>query len=311
MHELPLGDSGATVSALCLGSMFFGTTVDEETSFAVLDRYYDAGGRFFDTANNYAVWIDQGEGGESEALLGRWMRERGNRDDIFLATKVGGWHDEGLGAEAIARGIEGSLERLGTDRVDLYYAHIEDRSVPQEETVGAFGELVTAGKALHIGCSNAPAWRIERARGIARAGGGAPYCCVQQRHSYLRVVPGTDLGAQQVAGRELLDYCAAEPGVALLAYSPLLGGSYARPERLPAAYRGPDTDARRAALQAIARETGASAGQVVLAWLLATGALPLIAASTPEQLDENLAALDVALTDEQLARLDAAGRVGP
>ena len=135
MNELPLGDSGATVSALCLGTMFFGTTVDEETAFAVLDRYYDAGGRFFDTANNYAVWIDEGEGGESEALLGRWMRERGNRDDIFLATKVGGWHDEGLGAAAIARGIEGSLERLGTDRVDLYYAHVEDRSVPQEETV--------------------------------------------------------------------------------------------------------------------------------------------------------------------------------
>src|SRR3954447_8529119 len=239
MNELPLGDSGATVSALCLGTMFFGTTVDERTAFAVLDRYYDAGGRFFDTANNYAVWVDEGEGGESEALLGRWMRERGNRDDIFLATKVGGWHDEGLGAAAIARGIEGSLERLGTDRVDLYYAHVEDRSVPQEETVGAFGDLVTAGKALHVGCSNAPAWRIERARGIARAGGGAPYRCVQQRHSYLLARPGTDLGRQLASSPELLDYC-ADQGVGLLAYSVLLGGAYTRGDRpLPRFPGGP------------------------------------------------------------------------
>jgi len=305
MKELPLGDSGATVSALCLGTMFFGTTVDEETSFAVLDRYYDAGGRFFDTANNYAVWVDQGEGGESEALLGRWMRERGNRDDIFLATKVGGWHDEGLGADAIARGIEGSLERLGTDRVDLYYAHVEDRSVPQEETVGAFGELVTAGKALHIGCSNAPAWRIERARGIARAGGGAPYCCVQQRHSYLLPKPGTDLGRQLPSSPELLDYC-ADQDVALLAYSVLLGGAYTRDDRpLPDGYASPEADARLAVLREVAEETGATPNQVVLAWLLrgTPPVIPLIGASSVEQLDENLAALDVELSAEQSERL--------
>jgi aryl-alcohol dehydrogenase-like predicted oxidoreductase len=307
MNELPLGDSGATVSALCLGTMFFGTTVDEETAYAVLDRYYDAGGRFFDTANNYAVWIDEGEGGESEALLGRWMRERGNRDDIFLATKVGGWHDEGLGAAAIARGIEGSLERLGTDRVDLYYAHVEDRSVPQEETVGAFGELVTAGKALHVGCSNAPAWRIERARGIARAGGGAPYCCVQQRHSYLLPRPGTDLGRQLASSPELLDYC-ADQGVGLLAYSVLLGGAYTRGDRpLPEGYAGADADARLAVLREVAEETGATPNQVVLAWLLrgTPPVIPLIGASSEEQLAENLGALEVELSAEQLERLNA------
>jgi aryl-alcohol dehydrogenase-like predicted oxidoreductase len=307
MHELPLGDSGATVSALCLGTMFFGTTVDEETAFAVLDRYYDAGGRFFDTANNYAVWIDEGEGGESEALLGRWMRERGNRDEIFLATKVGGWHDEGLGAAAIARGIEGSLERLGTDRVDLYYAHVEDRAVPQEETVGAFGELVTAGKARYVGCSNAPAWRIERARGIARAGGGAPYCCVQQRHSYLLPKPGTDLGRQLPSSPELLDYC-ADQGVGLLAYSVLLGGAYTRDDRpLPDGYAGSDADARLAVLRAVAEETGATPNQVVLAWLLrgTPPVIPLIGASSEDQLAENLGALEVELSPEQLERLNA------
>jgi len=311
MRELPLGDAGLNVSALCLGTMFFGTRVPKPHAEALLDRYVEAGGRFLDTANNYAFWVEGGRGGESEELLGCWMRSRGNRDALILATKVGGAPGEGLSARAIERAVEGSLRRLGTDRIDLYYAHIEDRSVPLDETLEAFDRLVRAGKVRHVGASNHPAWRIERARQLSAGRGWAAYCCVQQRHSYLRVVPGTDLGAQQVAGRELLDYCAAEPGVALLAYSPLLGGSYARPERLPAAYRGPDTDARRAALRAIARETGASAGQVVLAWLLATGALPLIAASTREQLDENLAALDVALMDEQLAKLDAAGRVGP
>jgi aryl-alcohol dehydrogenase-like predicted oxidoreductase len=307
MNELPLGDSGATVSALCLGTMFFGTTVDEKTAYAVLDRYYDAGGRFFDTANNYAVWIDEGEGGESEALLGRWMRERGNRDDIFLATKVGGWHDEGLGAAAIARGIEGSLERLGTDRVDLYYAHVEDRSVPQEETVGAFGELVTAGKVRHVGCSNAPAWRIERARGIARAGGGAPYCCVQQRHSYLLPRPGTDLGRQLASSPELLDYC-ADQGVGLLAYSVLLGGAYTRDDRpLPDGYAGADADARLAVLREVAEQTGATPNQVVLAWLLrgSPPVIPLIGASSEEQLAGSLDALEVELSAEQLERLNA------
>jgi aryl-alcohol dehydrogenase-like predicted oxidoreductase len=196
---------------------------------------------------------------------------------------------------------------LGTDRVDLYYAHVEDRSVPQEETVGAFGELVTAGKARHVGCSNAPAWRIERARGIARAGGGAPYCCVQQRHSYLLPRPGTDLGRQLASSPELLDYC-ADQGVGLLAYSVLLGGAYTRDDRpLPDGYAGADADARLAVLREVAGETGATPNQVVLAWLLrgAPPVIPLIGASSEEQLAENLGALELELSAEQLERLNA------
>lgn len=307
MDQLPLGDSGASVSALCLGTMFFGSSVDEPTSFRLLDRYYDAGGRFLDTANNYAYWLDGWEGGESEALLGRWMEQRGNRDELFLATKVGAYGDEGLSAQALKGGIEASLRRLGTDHVDLYYAHVDDRTTPQEETVGAFGELVTAGKALHVGCSNAPAWRIERARGIARAGGGAPYCCVQQRHSYLLPRPGTDLGRQLPSSPELLDYC-ADQSVGLLAYSVLLGGAYTREDRpLPDGYAGPDADARLAVLREVAGETGATPNQVVLAWLLrgAPPVIPLIGASSEEQLAENLGALEVELSAEQLERLSA------
>lgn len=305
MREIDLGDSGARVSALCLGTMFFGTTVDEATSFRLLDRYHEAGGRFLDTADIYAFWVDGGEGGESESLIGRWMRERGNRDELFLATKVGAAPGDDLSAATIRRGAEDSLRRLGTDRIDLFYAHADDRSTPLEETVGGFGELVADGTARHLGCSNTMAWRIERARAIAGAG---RYCCVQQRHSYLRPRPGADFEGQLPSSDELLDYCAAE-GVGLLAYAALLGGAYTRADRpVPAGYAGPEADARLAALRAVAEETGATPNQVVLAWMLqgTPPVSPLIGASSEAQLEENLAALDVELSEDQLARLSAA-----
>jgi aryl-alcohol dehydrogenase-like predicted oxidoreductase len=177
---------------------------------------------------------------------------------------------------------------------------VEDRSVPLEETVGAFGALVAAGKVRHVGCSNHPAWRIERARGLD----GARYCCVQQRHSYLRPRPGADFGRQLPAGEELLDYCADE-GVGLLAYSVLLGGAYTRDDRpLPEPY---EADAGRLeTLRAVAEETGATPNQVVLAWLLRGGVIPLIAASSEAQLAENVGALEVELSADQLERLSAA-----
>ena len=309
MRTVVLGDAGVRVSALCLGCMFFGTRVDERTSMHLLDRYLGAGGTFLDTANNYAFWIPGGKGGESETLLGRWMRARGNREQLFLATKVGGAPGEDLSRGAILAAVDGSLRRLGTDHIDLYYAHVDHRSVALEETLGAFDELVTAGKVGRIGCSNHAAWRIERARCISGARGFARYCCVQQRHSYVRPRPGTSFGAQLIADGELLDFCSANPDVALLAYSPLLSGAYTVPDRaLPAQYAGADTDARLSALRQVAHATGASPNQVVLAWLMAATphAIPLVAASTEAQLDENLGALALRLSAEQLETLDAA-----
>jgi aryl-alcohol dehydrogenase-like predicted oxidoreductase len=314
MRTVPLGEAGLDVSALCLGCMFFGTRTGEEASEQVLDRYIAAGGTFLDTANNYAFWVEGGRGGESETLLGRWMRRRGNRDQLFLATKVGGAPGEDLSREAIRAAVEGSLRRLGTDHIDLYYAHIDHRDVRLEETLDAFGELVTAGKVRHIGCSNHAAWRIERARGISDVRGLPRYCCVQQRHSYLRPRRGADFGAQLVADGELLDFCSANREVALLAYSPLLSGAYTTSDRpLPEPYLGTDTDARLAALDRVARTTGATRNQVVLAWLMAgtPPAIPLIAASNEAQLGENLGALGVELTDEQITTLNTAwGLVG-
>ena len=309
MRAIPQGEAGVEVSAFCLGCMFFGTRVDEATSMRLLDHYADAGGSFLDTANNYAFWIPGGRGGESEALLGRWMRLRGNRDRLFVATKVGGAPGEDLSRAAIHAAVDGSLRRLQTDHVDLYYAHVDHRSIALEETLAAFGELVAAGKVRHIGASNYAAWRVERARRISDAHGLPRYCCIQQRHSYLRPRPGTSFGTQLAADAGLLDFCAANPEVALLAYSPLLSGAYTVPDRpLPEQYPGPDADARLAALREVADAAGATANQVVLAWLTATtpAAIPLISASSEAQLDENLGALGVELSAGQLGRLAAA-----
>lgn len=317
MHQVMLGTSGIAVSSLCLGCMYFGTRTDADTAFRLLDAYYDAGGRFLDTANNYAFWETGGRGGESETLLGQWMRKRGNRHEVILATKVGarpaiaggGFESaEGLSARAIEQAVEESLRRLDTDSLDLYYAHIDHRATPLHETLAAFDTLVRAGKVRAVACSNMMAWRIAAAHATSTAHGWATYCGVQQRHSYLRPVPGADFGVQEYASRELLDYCAAND-VTLLAYGPLLAGAYTRDDvPLPVPYRGPDSDARLATLAHVAAETGATPNQVVLAWMLrgTPTTIPLIAASTEAQLRENLGALDVALSPEQLHTLTAA-----
>ncbi|MGW3118303.1 aldo/keto reductase [Streptomyces sp. NPDC001107] len=311
------------VSVLALGAMLFGSRTDEETSFALLDRYVEAGGNFIDTSDNYAFWEDGGQGGQSEELLGRWRRSRGIGEEIFIATKLGARplapgtsyidNPEGLSAKVIRESAERSRERLGVDKLDLLYAHIDDPTVPQRETVEGFAELVAEGTAGLLGVSNQAAWRVERARAIAAAAGLPGYEVLQYAHSYLR--PRSDVpddlfpdGSLGHAGPDLLTYLRAEPTLTLVAYSPLLRGSYTHPDRLPADYDHPGTPARLTVLHEIARETGATANQVVLAWQLGADLpiIPLAGASTLAQLDENLAAVDLELTAEQRARLDAA-----
>ena len=315
MKQIPLGQTGIDVSTFCLGCMFFGTSTAQEMAYQLADRYFEAGGRFFDTANNYAFWIDGATGDESETVLGRWLKSRKNRDQIILATKVGArptqpgggqesW--ERLSAHAIERAVEGSLTRLGTDYLDLYYAHIDDRQAPLEETLAAFDRLVTAGKVRAIGCSNMMAWRIEQAHNISHLHDWATYCCVQQRYSYLQPRSGATFGIQIAASQELLDYCQVHEDFSLLAYSPLLSGSYTRPDvALPPQYQSSDNEARLSALATVATETAATPNQVVLAWLLQSTPtiIPLIAASNKTQLDENLGALQVHLTGEHMRLL--------
>ncbi len=314
MKKVALGTTGVEVSALCLGTMYFGSTVNEETSRRLLDMYVAAGGSFLDTANAYARWVPGFRGGESEALLGRWMKERGNRRSLFLATKVGfpapiDGLEFGLRASDIARACEASLKRLGTDVIDLYYAHADDRRTPLEERLAAFDRLVRAGKVRHVGASNMVDWRLEEARWMAASAGQAQYCCVQQRYSYVRPQAGAIYDPHAAVNDELLDYCRAR-GLTILAYSPLLGGVYGRSDKeLPEQYRGPDTDLRLKVLREVAAEAGATANQLVYAWMLQSPppVIPLMTASRPEQMSENLASLDVQLSVDQLERLSRAG----
>jgi aryl-alcohol dehydrogenase-like predicted oxidoreductase len=228
-RQLSDGRVSLEVSQLCLGTMYFGYRTDEPTSLAILDRFTEAGGNFLDTANNYGQW--HGDAGESERVLGRWRRSRGVGSEVVIATKVGARtllpgdpspeHWQGLGAKSIREDAETSRRQLGVERLDLYYAHIDDRDTPQEETVDALAELAEEGVVGLLGASNHATWRIDRGRAIARADGRPAYQCVQQEYSYLLAMP--DRGQVNLITEELVDYATAE-GLDLLAYSPLLKG---------------------------------------------------------------------------------------
>jgi aryl-alcohol dehydrogenase-like predicted oxidoreductase len=318
VRQLPLSDGRVSlqVSQLCLGTMYFGYRTDEPTSFAILDRFLEAGGTFLDTANNYGQW--HGDPGESERVIGRWRRSRGVTDEVVIATKVGARtlvdgdpspeHWQGLGAKTIQEDAETSLRQLGVDRLDLYYAHIDDRATPLEETVDAMATLAERGTVGLLGASNHATWRIERARSIARAAGRPAYQCVQQEHSYLLAHP--DPGQVNLISEELIDYATTED-LTLLAYSPLLKGVYARPGQAPpAAYDHPGNQPRLAVLGEVAAELGATPSQVVLAWLMQgrPPMIPVVGASTVAQLDELLGAAELHLDDDTRQRLDTAGR---
>ena len=311
METVRLGNTGAEVSQLCLGVLRYGNVVDQETSYRLMDRYVDAGGAFFDTANIYSFWVPGFEGGESETVLGKWMRERKNRARVFIGTKLGFAYQDvehGLRADQIEQECEKSLKRLQTDYIDLYYSHVDDRNTPLEETMEAFDRLVRAGQVRYIGASNFSSWRLEKARGVSRTHGWAEYCCIQQRYSYLRPKPAASFGAQVAVNDDLLDLCRCE-SIALLAYTPLLNGAYTRPERdFGEQYLGPDTDARLAALHAVAGEIGTTVNQVVYAWMMQSEppVIPLTSPSTDEQAEENFGALQVTLSAEQMDRLNSA-----
>ncbi len=312
MRKLPLGNTGVDVSALCLGAMYLGSREDKATSCDLLDQYSQAGGSFIDTANIYVRWLEGFVGGESETLLGEWMKDRGNRDKLFIASKVGFEYQDverGLGAARILEECEKSLKRLGVDTIDLYYSHVDDRNTPLEETMDAFDKLVKAGKVRFIGASNFLAWRMAEVRSVCAAHNWVDYCCVQQRYTYARPKPGATFAPQISANDDLLDYVKAG-GITLLAYSPLLRGAYGRDDReFGKQYLSDDTEARVKVLKGVAAEVGATPHQVVYAWMLASdpAVIPLTAASTAEQMRENLAAADVVLSPEQMAALNTAG----
>ncbi|MFI7635758.1 aldo/keto reductase [Nonomuraea sp. NPDC049400] len=304
---------------IALGTIPFGTTVDLRDTFAILDRFHEAGGTMLDTANNYPFWVEGRSGDESELAIGAWLAARGHRDEIFISTKGGARPTvpgdntldsaEGLSAPAVAKAAEGSLKRLGTDYIDLYWSHIEDRSVPLEETLGALNELAQQGKIRSTGASNIATWRLERARSLSAARGWTPYTYIQLRHTYLRPRPFTKLteGGHRLASDETLDYLAAEPDVTLWAYNTLMFGAYTRPDRpIPEIYDHPGTTRRLAVLREVADELGATPNQVVLAWLVADGIVPIVGVSTMAQLEEAIGAADLKLDPELRTRLNSA-----
>lgn len=317
MRTVPLGVNGPSVSAMCLGAMYFGSRNSVEVSHRMLDQYVAAGGTFIDTANIYARWVEGYVGGESERLLGAWMRQHGNRDQMFIATKVGFPYPgsaadpgtpQGLKASQIEDECHKSLKRMGIDTIDLLYAHVDDPHTPLEESMAAFERLVKAGKVRYLGASNFMAWRLERAQWVSETNGWAKFVCLQQRYTYLRPKHSAKFGDQRWVDFNILEYCRAMK-FPIVAYSVLLSGSYTRPDRpLQEQYLGPDSDARLAALHAVAGETGLTPNQVILAWMLQSDpvVIPLIAASTDEQMQENLKALDVRLSEADMARLNAA-----
>lgn len=305
----------STDPRIVLGTMDFGTRVDPDRAFAILDSFVAGGGVWLDTANCYSFWNDpSGVGGASERVIGAWLRARpGVREVVRIATKVRqnplvphSWPEsaEGLSARAVRTGVEESLERLGVDHVDLLWAHAEDRAVPLEETVGAFGELVAKGLALRVGAANHAAWRVERARSLAREQHVEPWTALQLRHSLLQPRPLTPVAeaGHRMLTAEDLDLARSEQ-LTVWSYSSLLWGSYERADRpLPQTYDHPGTTRVLAVLDDVAGELSATANQVVLAWLMRQGIDPIVGASRVEHVEQALAARGVRLGDEHLAR---------
>ncbi|HWS52120.1 MAG TPA: aldo/keto reductase [Microbacterium sp.] len=318
------GTTSFDVSTLCLGAMNFGTRTDEQTSRAILDRFVEAGGTFIDTANNYSVWSG-GHGRDSEDLVGRWMRERRNRKDLRIATKLGAAQKdpalplsttpptnyEGLSADVIRRQAPESARHLGVEHIDVLYGHVDDRDTELAETVGAFGELQRDGLVGIAGISNVATWRVVEAREEARRQGIAPYGLVQQQYSYLH--PAPKHGRNNFVTPGLLDYAAStgtpeRPPLAITVYSPLHQGGIARLDKpLWGGVDHPTSHVRRALLHEVAADIGATANQVALAWLLGAEVpvIPVIGVSSLAQLDEAVAAADLVLDEDVRARLDA------
>ncbi|MER5602683.1 aldo/keto reductase [Streptomyces sp. NPDC002265] len=306
-----LGSSDLEVFPLALGGNVFGWTADEDHSFAVLDAYAAAGGNFIDTADAYSAWADGNQGGESETIIGNWVRARGNRADVVIATKVSQHPDfPGLTAANIKAAADASLRRLGTDHIDLYYTHFDKPEVPVEEIIGALDELVRAGKVRQIGASNISPERLRESLEFSDREGLARYVALQ---------PHYNLVSRETYEGELQDV-AAGSGLAAVPYyalaSGFLTGKY-RPgttvdsARATGAAKHLETDRGRAVLAALDEIAGAhdvAAATVALAWLAArpTVLAPIASARTVEQLPALLGVAELELTEPELARLTEA-----
>jgi aryl-alcohol dehydrogenase-like predicted oxidoreductase len=292
---------------LCFGGNVFGWTADESQSFALLDAYAEAGGNFVDTADEYCNWVPGGEGGESETIIGNWMEERGNREDVVVATKVGrGPGGTGLSAQTIRKAAEDSLRRLQTDYIDIYYAHADDPDVPLEETLPAFDELVKQGKVRYIAASNYSADRLAEALATADRLGISRFVALQPQYNLMdRAKYEGDLS--EVCARENLacvPYFALAMGFLTGKYRPGVDVNSQR-RRIARKYLDDRGLAVLAGLDKIAHARDVALGAVALAWLAAqpTVVAPVASARTTEQVDDLVAMTSVELSDTERADL--------
>lgn len=305
----PIGRSGLEVTPVALGGNVFDWTADEPTSFAILDAFVDAGGMMIDTADVYSSWVPGHSGGESEALIGRWLRRNpGKREKIVLATKVG--YSAGLAPDTIAPSCEASLERLGVETIDLYYQHKDDEAVPLADSLAAFDALRQAGKIRAIGLSNFTAERVSEAMETALRQGLTAPAALQ---------PWYNLVERERFEGPLQD-AAVRAGLAVFPYyslaSGFLTGKYRSKDDASKSVRGGRSveylEGRGrdvlAALEDVAAETGAEIATVALAWLKAQPgvAAPIASATNLDQARQLIAALTLELGEAQIGRLNAA-----
>ena len=316
MHFTKLGSTGLDVSRLCLGCMTFGQpeagthpwSLDQEAGRPIFRRAVEAGINFFDTANMYSA-------GTSEEIVGRLLKEFTRRDEAVVATKVyhsvdaEGPNRQGLSRKAILQEIDASLTRLGLDHVDLYQIHRWDHHTPIEETMEALHDVVKAGKARYIGASSMYAWQFAKAQSVARTNGWTPFVTMQNHLNLL----------YREEEREMIPLC-ADQGVGLIPWSPQARGRLSRPRGTETTRGGSDLYARTLytateeadgrvidAVEAVAKARGLAMAQVALAWVLAKPGVsaPIVGATRPEQLDDAVAALDLVLTAEETAQVEA------
>lgn len=315
MKQVTLGKTGLGVSNLCLGTMQFGWTADENASFAVMDAFVEAGGNFIDTADIYSKWSKGNPGGVSEEIIGRWMKARGNRDQLIVATKLRGqmWDGpdgEGLSPAHVQRAAENSLRRLQIDTIDLYQCHWPDQDTPIEETIEAFGDLISSGKVRHIGASNYSPQQLDHALEAAADRNLPAFATLQPHYSLVH--------RSEYEGA-LEDVCRRH-GLGVIPYSPLEGGfltgKYRRDEPVPDSARAGGVSkflndkgfSVLETVEEVASNRGATIPAVALAWQLARPDItaPILGANSPAQLNELLPAAELELTSKEVRKLDEA-----
>ena len=313
MQPRLLGATDISVSNLCLGTMQFGWTANERASFAVMDAFAEAGGNFLDTADVYSRWAPGNPGGISEQIIGRWLKERGNRDGLIIATKVRGrmWDGpdgEGLGRAHIMRAVEDSLRRLQIETIDLYQCHSPDENTPIEETLRAFEELISSGKVRHIGASNFTAAQLSEALSVSGEQGLPRFETLQPHHNLVH--------RAEYEG-DLAPLCERE-GIGVIPYSPLaagfLTGKYRTGQSQPRSaragrvreYMNAPGFAVLEALDRIAAAHDMTPAAVALAWQMTRPAIvaPIVGANSPEQLANLLPAAELTLSQGEIAALD-------